>query len=101
MALRVGNEKSEDEADTVGTCSLRVEHINIEEDYKITFDFLGKDSMRYYNTVEISSVAHKNICDFVKNKKKEDDLFDLINAGTLNDYLSKLMDGLSAKVFRT
>jgi DNA topoisomerase-1 len=32
LALRVGNEKSEDEADTVGTCSLRVEHIKIEED---------------------------------------------------------------------
>ena len=27
LALRVGNEKGEDEADTVGCCSLRVEHI--------------------------------------------------------------------------
>lgn len=27
LALRVGNEKSEEEADTVGCCSLRVEHI--------------------------------------------------------------------------
>lgn len=27
LALRVGNEKSEDEADTVGCCSLRVEHL--------------------------------------------------------------------------
>lgn len=27
LALRVGNEKDEDEADTVGCCSLRVEHI--------------------------------------------------------------------------
>jgi len=35
------------------------------------------------------------------NKKPEDDLFDLINAGTLNDFLKLLMDGLSAKVFRT
>jgi len=31
LALRVGNEKSEDEADTVGTCSLRVEHIELGE----------------------------------------------------------------------
>ena len=32
LALRVGNEKNEDEADTVGCCSLRVEHIRFEED---------------------------------------------------------------------
>ena len=51
LALRVGNEKSEDEADTVGTCSLRVEHIKLEDNFNITFDFLGKDSMRYFNTV--------------------------------------------------
>ena len=30
FALRVGNEKGEDEADTVGCCSLRVEHISFE-----------------------------------------------------------------------
>jgi DNA topoisomerase-1 len=29
LALRVGNEKGEDEADTQGTCSLRVEHIRV------------------------------------------------------------------------
>jgi DNA topoisomerase-1 len=33
LALRVGNEKGEDEADTVGCCSLRVEHIRFEVDY--------------------------------------------------------------------
>jgi len=46
--LRVGNEKSEDEADTVGCCSLRVEHINMKEGFIVEFDFLGKDSMRYH-----------------------------------------------------
>jgi DNA topoisomerase-1 len=47
LALRVGNEKDEDEADTVGCCSLRIEHIKIKEDDTVCFDFLGKDSMRY------------------------------------------------------
>ncbi|CAF4481131.1 unnamed protein product [Rotaria sp. Silwood2] len=52
LALRVGNEKDEDEADTVGCCSLRIEHIklfdkidNIGENV-VEFDFLGKDSIR-------------------------------------------------------
>mmetsp|Transcript_53505 Transcript_53505/g.73348 ORF Transcript_53505/g.73348 Transcript_53505/m.73348 type:complete len:165 (-) Transcript_53505:846-1340(-) len=30
LALRVGNEKGEDEADTVGCCSLRIEHISFD-----------------------------------------------------------------------
>lgn len=29
LALRVGNDKGKDEADTVGCCSLRVEHIKL------------------------------------------------------------------------
>jgi DNA topoisomerase I len=49
LALRVGNEKGEDEADTVGCCSLRVEHVKLGEpgSNQVSFDFLGKDSMRY------------------------------------------------------
>jgi len=101
LALRVGNEKSEDEADTVGCCSLRVEHIKVEKDNKITLDFLGKDSMRYFQTIDIDPVAHAAIERFIKGKKPEQDLFDLINASRLNDYLKELMPGLSAKVFRT
>jgi DNA topoisomerase-1 len=43
LALRVGNEKGEEEADTVGITSLRVEHISFMEDSHIKLDFLGKD----------------------------------------------------------
>lgn len=59
LALRVGNEKGDDEADTVGCCSLRVEHISLEEQNKVTFDFLGKDSMRYHNTVEVDPIVYQ------------------------------------------
>ena len=58
LALRVGNEKGEDEADTVGCCSLRVEHIRFEQKGKITLDFLGKDSMQYLNTVAIEPIVY-------------------------------------------
>ena len=102
LALRVGNEKdTEEEADTVGCCTLRVEHIKFGENNTITFDFLAKDSMRYLNTVKIEPIVYENLKQFVKGKKPEDDLFDLVNASKLNDYLKQLMDGLSAKVFRT
>lgn len=101
LALRVGNEKGEDEADTVGCCSLRVEHIQLEDDYYITFDFLAKDSMRYYNKVKIDSKVYENLQKFIKGKNKENELFELIKPQKLNDYLKFLMEDLSAKVFRT
>ena len=102
LALRVGNEKNEEEAaDTVGCCTLRVEHITLEKDNYITFDFLAKDSMRYLNKVQIDSKVYDLLNKFIKGKEPSDNLFDLIDAQKLNDYLKSLMDGLSAKVFRT
>ncbi len=59
LALRAGNEKDEGEtADTVGCCSLRVEHIRLRpqmdgQDYVVELDFPGKDSIRYYNKVPV------------------------------------------------
>ena len=101
LALRVGNEKGDDEADTVGVCSLRVEHIGFLDDTKIKLDFLGKDSVRYVNTVKINEDVYKTLMTFTRNKKKTDDLFDLINPNMLNIYLKSMMEELTAKVFRT
>lgn len=107
LALRAGNEKDGDEsADTVGCCSLRVEHVKLHEEkggkeYVVDFDFLGKDSIRYENSVPVEKRVFKNLSLFMENKKAGDDLFDRLNTTTLNKYLNTLMDGLSAKVFRT
>ena len=65
LALRVGNEKGEDEADTVGCCSLRVEHIRCDGDNKFTLDFLGKDSMRYLNTIEVEPHVYQLLEKFI------------------------------------
>ncbi len=101
LALRVGNEKGDDEADTVGVCSLRVEHISFLSDSKIKLDCLGKDSVRYVNTVKIDDNVYSAILSFTKDKKKTDDLFELINPTMLNIYLKSMMEELTAKVFRT
>src|SRR5690242_4529935 len=45
LAMRVGDEKEEDEADTVGASTLRVEHVKFLPK-GVEFDFLGKDSVR-------------------------------------------------------
>ncbi|XP_015119304.1 DNA topoisomerase I, mitochondrial [Diachasma alloeum] len=106
LALRAGNEKDEDQADTVGCCSLRIEHISLhekkdDEEYVVVFDFLGKDSIRYYNKVPVEKRVFKNLELFMENKSAGDDLFDRITTTDLNKHLNELMDGLTAKVFRT
>jgi DNA topoisomerase I len=78
LALRAGNEKGEDEADTVGCCSLRCEHVTLEAPNFIIFDFLGKDSIRYYNRVRVDAQVFKNIRIFKENKNEEDSLFDRV-----------------------
>ncbi|XP_069813090.1 DNA topoisomerase I, mitochondrial isoform X1 [Dendropsophus ebraccatus] len=107
LALRAGNEKEEGEtADTVGCCSLRVEHIKLYpeldgQQYMVEFDFLGKDSIRYYNKVPVEKEVFKNLKLFMENKNPDDDLFDRLNTSIVNKHLQDLMDGLTAKVFRT
>eukprot|EP00123_Amoebidium_parasiticum_P012621 comp21479_c0_seq1/m.29737 comp21479_c0_seq1/g.29737 ORF comp21479_c0_seq1/g.29737 comp21479_c0_seq1/m.29737 type:complete len:788 (-) comp21479_c0_seq1:314-2677(-) len=102
LALRVGNEKDTDEeADTVGCCSLRVEHVELIEPDQVAFDFLGKDSIRYQNQVTVIPQVYKNVKLFRKNKDKENMLFDRLSVPALNKHLQKMMPGLTAKVFRT
>ncbi|KAJ7045558.1 DNA topoisomerase I [Mycena alexandri] len=101
LALRAGNEKGDDEADTVGCCSLRCIHVTLEAPNFIIFDFLGKDSIRYYNRVPVEPQIFKNIRIFKENKGDEDSLFDRVNTGGLNKHLQTEMKGLTAKVFRT
>ncbi|XP_068528881.1 DNA topoisomerase I, mitochondrial isoform X2 [Anas acuta] len=107
LALRAGNEKEEGEtADTVGCCSLRVEHIKLHpkldgQEHVVEFDFLGKDSIRYYNKVSVEKPVFKNLQLFMKNKDPGDDLFDRLTTVILNKHLQNLMNGLTAKVFRT
>ncbi|KAJ6625604.1 hypothetical protein B0H10DRAFT_2002165 [Mycena sp. CBHHK59/15] len=101
LALRAGNEKGEDEADTVGCCSLRCEHVTLESPNFIIFDFLGKDSIRYYNRVPVEPQVFKNIRIFKENKSDSDSLFDRVNTAGLNKHLQSEMKGLTAKVFRT
>lgn len=107
LALRAGHEKDEDEADTVGCCTLKCENVEVIAPHSIKFDFLGKDSIRYENTVEVDPAVYENIAKFKatdaagRPKAGGDQLFDEFDAQDLNTRLKDLMDGLSVKVFRT
>jgi DNA topoisomerase-1 len=101
LKFRVGDEKDEDEeADTVGASSLRPEHICFNEDGTVTFDFLGKDSVRHLLTARIDDRVKENLRAFAE-ENHGGTLFDEVNSSVVSQFLDEVMEGISAKVFRT
>uniref|UniRef100_A0A7S4JSB1 DNA topoisomerase 1 n=1 Tax=Odontella aurita TaxID=265563 RepID=A0A7S4JSB1_9STRA len=119
LALRVGGEKDTDEeADTVGCCSLRVEHLKFDpneeggDSKEIELEFLGKDSMLFKQTIDFGAAmynenngmgeqVYENFKKFTKKKKPSQQVFDVLTPSALNAHLKSIMEGLTAKVFRT
>jgi DNA topoisomerase I len=103
LAMRVGDEKEEDEADTVGASTLRVEHLKFLPD-GVEFDFLGKDSVRWEKVLKLSGTdnpVRRNLQEFCAGKRLEDLVFDGITSESVNRFLGKATRDLTAKVFRT
>jgi len=112
LAMRVGDEKDPDEADTIGASTLRVEHLKfpkIGDKAQIEFNFLGKDSVPWQKTLEISSpdtkALYENLLFFMKGKDKSDEIFEEITSSKVNKFLRSIdkenVPNLTAKVFRT
>jgi len=97
--FRVGDEKDEEEADTVGASTLRPEHVSFNGDGTVTFDFLGKDSVRHNLRVEVPEQVVRNLKEF--SAGAESTLFDGVDSKRVSEFLDEVMTGLSAKVFRT
>ncbi len=103
LAMRVGDEKEEDEADTVGASTLRVEHLKFLP-HGIEFDFLGKDSVRWEKVLKADGADEpimRNLREFCEGKRSDDLVFDGITSESVNRFLGKTAKGLTAKVFRT
>ena len=116
-SLRAGNEKGDDEAATYGVCSLLVEHVKDLHDGKkqVKLEFLGKDSMRFKESLNVPDRIFKNFKMFTQStrnasgvldvKRKTDEIFDKVDTSDVNKFLQNPANGgqkgMSAKVFRT
>jgi DNA topoisomerase-1 len=99
--IRVGGANDDSTADTFGASTLLVKHTKLNYPDKVTLEFLGKDSILFKKTMIVPKQIFKNLESFVKGKSKNSDLFDLISACDINNYLKSFDKDLSAKVFRT
>ena len=100
LGMRVGDEKDEDEADTVGASTLRVEHVGLQGNLA-EFNFLGKDSVSWHKSEELPTSVVRNLREFTSGKKPEDEIFHNVTSSMVNQFLSSVVPGATAKVFRT
>ena len=113
LCLRVGDEKDPDEADTVGATTLRPEHLRIRPDGVVEFEFLGKDSVEWHKKLEPPQVVLDNLQELVRDARPSNatrngqptrdkpQLFPGVDSQDVNAYLTSILPGLTAKVFRT
>jgi DNA topoisomerase-1 len=100
LGMRVGDEKDEDEADTVGASTLRVEHVRMNGDM-VEFSFLGKDSVPWRKEDRPPPSVRRNLREFIGGKSPETVIFHHVNSAMVNQFLSSVVSGATAKVFRT
>jgi DNA topoisomerase-1 len=115
LCLRVGDEKDPDEADTVGATTLRPEHLTLHPDGVGEFRFLGKDSVLWHKKIPLPEPVQANLAELAHSARPshasrdgkphptrdKPQLFPDIGSQHVNAYLSRVMPGLTAKVFRT
>ncbi len=115
LCLRVGDEKDSDEADTVGATTLRPEHITLHPDGTAEFRFLGKDSVLWHKKIPLPPVVRQNLEELIQEARPSNSagngkrhptrdkpqIFPRIGISDVNAYLSEILPGLTAKVFRT
>ena len=99
LKIRVGDEKDPEEADTVGASTLRPEHIKFLEDGTVVFNFLGKDSVPHVFKVKLPDKVVRNLKEFISTANSP--IFEGVNSKRVSEFLDEVMEGLSAKVFRT
>lgn len=115
LGLRVGDEKDPDEADTVGATTLRPEHVRLHPDGTAEFRFLGKDSVLWHKKIALPEAVQRNLAELRQNARPSNarrsdkshptrdlpQLFPDVSSRKVNEYLSSIVPGLTAKVFRT
>jgi DNA topoisomerase-1 len=107
LNIRVGDEKGEDEADTVGATTLTNKNVIIKNGNNVEFDFLGKDSVRMQREVELPADVVRNLRDFIAAADKRAGsggkamLFDGVRSEDVRAFLDEVAPDVTAKVFRT
>ena len=89
-----------DNEEYLNICYSKETIINLDEYETIILNFVGKDSIVYNQKFLIPCVVSNSLKELIKNKKPDDKVFS-VKSDDVNDFLNDLLEGLTAKVFRT
>jgi DNA topoisomerase-1 len=67
----------------------------------ITLNFVGKSSVPFNRTIEVSDELYEVIKRSQKNKKPTDEIFDMVDSGDVGAFLKEVDKSFSPKVLRT
>jgi hypothetical protein len=101
LAIRPGSRRN---VNTFGCCTLLVKHITLApRNKKVTLSFPGNCSVSYKKTISVPTAVFTNLQQLKEGKSPTKEIFDKINATTLNKYLreSAGTDEVSSKIIRT
>ena len=102
LSIRVGDEKDEDEADTIGATTLTQKNIKISPGNVVEFDFVGKDFVRLKTEVKLPEQVVENLKEFISNAANPNSsIFNGVRSESVSLFLDEVAPGMSAKVFRT
>jgi DNA topoisomerase-1 len=100
LKLRVGDEKDKDELDTKGVTTLTKSNVKILSEDTVEFDFLGKAAVRFHRKVNLPPIVVRNLKELM-DKTPGKRIFPKLRSEHVNAFLSKVMPGLTSKIFRT
>ncbi|MCX6820714.1 MAG: DNA topoisomerase I, partial [Candidatus Aenigmarchaeota archaeon] len=107
LNIRVGDEKGEDEADTVGATTLTNKNVIVKSGNVVEFDFLGKDSVRMQRELELPPDVVRNLKEFIADAVKRAGregkamLFEGVRSEGVRAFLDEVAPDVTSKVFRT
>ena len=67
----------------------------------ITLNFIGKSSVPFNRTIEVSDELYEVIKRSQENKKPTDEIFDMVDSGDVGNFLKEVDKSFSPKVLRT
>jgi len=99
--IRVGNDRDLDSyADTAGASTLKVGDVDFKGDV-LQLHFLGKDSVPYFNEVELDPWAAKALKDLARNRCATEQLFDKVKSFDVGNFIKEVCPEASPKTFRS
>ena len=102
FGIRPGNHPDDDvHGATTLTSAQALPRISSQGRFGVMLKFIGKDNILYSQICLVTMDIYNNLIEFRRNKKDNQQIFDMITANDVNRFLQTIDVNFTSKVFRT